>query len=149
MKIRKATKKDFSGYLWLKREEEKHFTKLLGKRFSISDKEYKKEFLTIFKSKKNILLLAEEMGVIIGFLYGTLFKNLHDSGGFIEVIYVSNDYRRKGVATTLMKEFTKTVKKKKLKKIQLSVNVKNINAFGFYKKIGYKLHHYDMKKEIK
>ena len=140
MRIRKATKKDFSEYLRLKREEEVYFAELLDKRFSISDAEYKKEFFTILKSKKSILLVDEERGIIVGFLYGTFFKNLYDSGGFIEVIYVEKDHRRKGVATELMREFTKIVKKKRLKKIQLSVNVKNVEAFEFYKKIGYELH---------
>jgi len=107
----------------------------------------KKNFLRF--SKKSILLVDEERGIIVGFLYGTFFKNLYDSGGFIEVIYVEKDHRRKGVATELMREFTKIVKKKRLKKIQLSVNVKNVEAFEFYKKIGYELHHYDMKKELK
>ena len=149
MKIRKAAKRDFLHYLLLKREEEQYFTKLLNKKFSISDKEYKKEFLDVLKSKKSLLLVAELNGKLIGFIYGTFFKNIHDSGGFIEVIYVAKDHRRSGVASVLMHEFTKEVKKKKLKKIQLSVNVKNTSAFNFYKKIGYKLHHYDLKKEMK
>jgi len=51
MRIRKATKKDFSEYLRLKREEEVYFAELLDKRFSISDAEYKKEFFTILKKE--------------------------------------------------------------------------------------------------
>jgi len=44
----------------------------------------------------------------------------------------------------LMKSFIKFLKAKNIKKCKLGVNIKNKKAIKLYKKLGFKLSHYEM-----
>jgi len=149
MNIRKATKEDFENYYKLKKEEEKDYSQIIQEKIpSLSKKEYKKDFDEIFSSRKNILLVMEENKRLIGFLYGTKQGNKKNIKGYIEVLFVSKDGRRKGVASSLIKEFIKILKQRNIKKIQLSVNTKNIGAIKLYEKLGFEIFKHEMRKKI-
>jgi len=149
MNLRKAKKKDFGEYLKLKREEEKEYSQIIREKIPhLSKKEYTKDFNDIFSSKNNILLVAEENKKVAGFLYGTFQGKKNKGKGYIEVIFVSKKHRNCGIASNLIKDFIKSTKNKGYHKIQLSVNIKNINALKLYEELGFKIFKYELKKKI-
>ena len=148
MKLRKADKKDFEGYYKLKKEEEIDYSKIIHKKIpSLSKKEYKKDFDKILSSKKNTLIFTEENRFLAGFLYGTTYGNKKEGRGYVEVLFISRKFRRKGIASLLINRFITILKQKGYKRIQLSVNTQNKGAIKLYEKLGFKLHHYELKKE--
>ncbi|MEI6849742.1 MAG: GNAT family N-acetyltransferase [archaeon] len=150
MIIRKAKKEDFFSYIILKREEEKDISKVLNKKIkSPSSFVLKKKFNEIISSKKELILFVESENKLIAYLHGMVFKNIYNRGGWVEDIFVLNDFRKKGIATSLIKEFIKIINNKGIKKLHLSVNVKNETALKLYKKLGFEMYHYDLKKEWK
>lgn len=150
MRIRKAKKEDFSGYLKLKREEEKDYSKITGKKINyLKDSLLKKEFLEILRDKKILLLVIEENKKLIGYMHATFFKNIYRKGGYVGDIFVLKEFRRKGIATKLINKFIKVLKNRGYKMISLSVSIKNKKAVRLYKKLGFNICHYDLKKEWK
>ena len=89
---------------------------------------------------------------IIGFIYGFL---KHEKGefakenvGFIDAIYVKNEYRKQGIASQLVEEFYKWCKSKDVKYVEVSSYIKNDDACNLYKKFGFETTSYYMRKSI-
>ncbi|MFR2533856.1 MAG: GNAT family N-acetyltransferase [Clostridia bacterium] len=82
---------------------------------------------------KSNFWLAIDNGKIIGSI-GLLVK---DEVGEIKRVYVSKDYRRKGIGTLLYNKLEQISKNMKIKELQLSVGINLENAHHFYEKIGY------------
>lgn len=150
MKIRKANKKDFKEYLKLKREEEKDYSKIIREKIVYPrDSVMKKEFNKFNSTKDNIVFVVENKQILVGYLHGSYFNNSYKKGGFIEDIFVTKRFRGRGLAKSLINYFTKTVKAKKYDVVQLSVNPKNNVALNLYKKLGFEIYHFSLKKKIK
>ena len=150
MRIRKAKKEDFYEYLNLKREEERDYSKIVGKKIIYpKNRILKKEFLEILRDKKILLLVIEENKKLIGYMHATFFKNIYRKGGYVGDIFVLKEFRRKGIATKLINKFIKILKNRRYKMISLSVNIKNKKAVRLYKKLGFNICNYDLKKEWK
>src|SRR3989338_8934537 len=136
MKIQKATKKDFKEYYYMNNEMLKEYSETIRKKIQIlGEKKSGKIFKKIISNKKSCLLLAKEREAC-GYLYGTIFENPFNTGGYIEDIMVLKKYRKKKIGRKLIKEFANILKKRKLNKILLSVNIKNKKAFNLYKNTG-------------
>jgi aminoglycoside 6'-N-acetyltransferase I len=150
MKIKEAKKEDFEEYLKLKREEEKDLKSYLKIDISYpKDEVLRKEFSKIIRDKKSLLLIVELNKKLIAYVYSTFFNNAYTKGGYIEDIFVLRAFRRKGVAKSLINHCIDVAKKRGYNKVQLSVNIKNKRAIKLYKKLGFKIYHYDLKKEWK
>ena len=120
MKIQKATKKDFKEYYYMNNEMLKEYSKTIRKKIQIlGEKKSGEIFKKIISNKKSCLLLAKEREAC-GYIYGTIFENPFNTGGYIEDIMV----------------------------LILSVNIKNKKAFNLYKNTGFKIIKYDMEKRI-
>lgn len=149
MKIRKATKKDFGQYSRLKKEDIAEYSKIIKQKIKVAqDTQIKKEFDGILKSKDHLILVAETNKELIGYLTGSITKNIWQHSGYIDDVFVIKDFKRKGIATKLMKTFMKIIKTKKIKKCRLGVNTKNKKAIKLYKKLGFKIVHYEMDLKI-
>ena len=144
MKIRKATKKDWDRYYKIVVEK---FEDKGDKVPPIND--IKKEFDRTLSSKEDNLIFAEFNDVVIGYLHGKLKQNYWSSGGSIEYLFVSKKFRRRGIATKLINEFVSLMKKKNFVKVTLMVNLKNKNAEKLYKKLGFEITNYVMRKKLK
>jgi ribosomal protein S18 acetylase RimI-like enzyme len=114
-----------------------------------------KEFLKSIG--KNIVVVAERKGKLIGYASGTLKKSTKkDSekavirvdgfgkgGVYVDLgsIYVLKEYRRGGVGKSLLRAFVKEVKRRGIKQITLaSVNKGNPEALiALYKKLGFRI----------
>lgn len=144
MKIRKATKKDFKKYLELVRISDREYSKIIGKRIKTIDKEVKKYFDKSISSKNHLILVAENNNNLVGYLVASLFIGINNKFGYIDHIFVSQDYRKNKIGELLVKEFRMILKKKKLSRIKLAVNIRNKRAIKFYRKLGFKTYSYEM-----
>lgn len=81
---------------------------------------------------KDMFLVVERKGEILGYIIGTKgFKKIN-----IASIAVKKKYRRRGIATELIKHFIKKVKGR-TKVIHLQVRVSNKEAIALYEKMGF------------
>jgi ribosomal protein S18 acetylase RimI-like enzyme len=148
MKIRKASKKDSKEYLDLRKENLNEYSKTIRKEIKISEKKIKQEFKEIFSDTKKNLIVLEKDKKLRGYFIGSLLINPWKEMGYLDDIFVQKNFRRNGFGTLLIKEFVKTLKSKKINTLRLGVNLKNKVALKMYNKIGFKITHYEMDKEI-
>ena len=146
IKITKAKKNDFKEYLGLKEKSLKEYSKITQQKIPINHKEIKKEFKEFFNSPKRFLLFAKDGNTIVGFLIGTLITYIFRKTGYIDDIFVKREFRKKGIASLLIKNFIQITEKKGARKFRLGVNPKNKNAIKLYKKLGFKITHYELEK---
>lgn len=137
-------KKDWPNYLALRIEDEKEYQKIIhGYREITSTKELKKEFDEIIKSKEKILLVAELSNRLNGFLFGDV------ATGKIDFVFVSKKFRSRGIANSLITEFSAILKKKNAKTIVLEINSKNKKALDVFRKLGFRIYATRIKMERK
>lgn len=114
--------------------------KLAGKEIKWWQPLSKLEFLKILKHKK-LLYVAEEKGEIIGYLSGTIKgKKL-----ILENVFVKKEFRKKGVATELIKKFSSDWENKDMKETRLHCPER---LKEFYEKLGFRITALVMKKEF-
>jgi ribosomal protein S18 acetylase RimI-like enzyme len=162
MKIRKATLKDVEQIWKIEVEDRVYHTKITKKKYSLLnkgsiDQTAKKEFLKwrtkTLKDKNRIFLVAEEKNEIIGHVVGTFstwewsenpprFLNLDSIGVF-------SKQRKKGIATKLIQELEKYVKKRNVEFIYLGHWIKNDIAHELYKKNKFEDFRMEMVKRLK
>ena len=102
---------------------------------------HKKERLSGFtkgmKSKLEYWIVVENKKEIIGFGQVEIKKeNKKDS--IINMVYVSKDFRRKGIGFKISKELIKWLKSKKVKTVSGGVFIKNKPSIKMQKKLGFK-----------
>ncbi len=147
VKIRQAKKSDLGQYVKLRKINLKEYFKIIGKKQKIISKQIEKEFKDLFSSKRFILIAEDE--VMKGYLIGTLITTPYAKEGYIDDIFVAQNFRLKNIGSSLIKELIKIFKKKKIKKFRLGVHLKNKKAIKLYKKLGFKITHYEMEKNVK
>jgi ribosomal protein S18 acetylase RimI-like enzyme len=86
---------------------------------------YSPEFVsgTIKSKSRNLVLIAEDQGKIVGLLMAELWKNKKFS--FLLDIFVKEEYRNKGTASMLEEEYEKICKKLKIDEINTLVLLDN------------------------
>lgn len=146
MNIRRATKKDISQIINLEKERIEEGSRINKERWNEIIRQMKKDFHDIISSKSRILLLIEENKKIVAYLLGEIVITVYQRSGKIEDIFVSQSYRRMGLAQKIIKEFVRVLKIKEINKIKLDVNLKNKKAINLYKKLGFKIIQYVMAK---
>ena len=102
----------------------------------------------MLKSKDHLILVAEEENKIIGYLTGSIIKNIWQHSGYIDDVFTSKDSKRKGVGFHLIQTFIKYLKTKGIKNCKLEVNKKNNHALKLYKKLGFETTSYEMDLKI-
>jgi len=80
-------------------------------------------------------LVAEEGGKVVGYVIGLVRKW---GEGHVVSLAVHPEYRRKGVATALMKELLRRFNDKGVRAARLEVRVSNEAAIKLYEKLGFK-----------
>ncbi|PIN93262.1 hypothetical protein COU56_03750 [Candidatus Pacearchaeota archaeon CG10_big_fil_rev_8_21_14_0_10_31_9] len=147
MKIQKAKKEDLRKYLKIKRESLKEYSKMSGCKINLTDNQIKKELIESINNPKKFTLLIGD-GEIAGYLIGSIIISEHKSYGYIDDIFIYRKFRGHGLGTDLIKEFIKILKHKKINKLRLGVNINNKKAIKLYERLGFKLKHYEMDKEL-
>jgi len=100
-----------------------------------------------FVKTKGIKFYIEDKGKEIARAYLYLIKNDFRKChyGFIEDVYVEEEYRHQGLSSNLHKELIKAAKKNKCYKIVANSRYSHKKVHQFYKKLGFK----DFGKEFK
>lgn len=132
MKIRKA-----------KLEDKEEIMKLVRNLYSKSAPKIVKKWKRGYNKLIKITLVAEVNKKVIAFLSFIIHKN----DIYIEDVYVLPKYRRKGIATKLLKKIDYIRKKLKKKYLMVNNRKKDKNAFRLYKKFGFQI--YSNKKSLK
>ena len=148
-RIRKARKRDLNTYLFLRKLATKEYSKLKKKKINLPNNFIKKRFREIISSKNTFLLLVESNTDVAGYLTVSLIKNVNQKMGYVDDIFVLKEFRKKGLGSLLIKELISILKKKKFKKIRLGAYIDNKKALDLYKKLGFKLTHYEFEKRLK
>jgi len=78
---------------------------------------------TIKSKSRNLVLIVEDKGMIVGFLFAELWKNKKFS--FLCDIFVKEDYRNKKIASMLQEEYEKICRKLKIEDIDALVLLEN------------------------
>lgn len=84
--------------------------------------------------KNGDFYVVKEGDKIIG--YGGFTKAMNEAS--LVNLAISQDYRRKGIATKLLEHLIKIAKEKKVERMFLEVRRENIGAISFYCKNGFK-----------
>jgi ribosomal protein S18 acetylase RimI-like enzyme len=97
-----------------------------------------------------VLLVADADGKIIGFIDHWVINDFVHGGklGCIQNLYVSPEYRRKGVGSTLLKEMIKRAKANGVLEIHVSTEFDNKDAIEFYRKQGFPEEHLQLEMEL-
>ena len=161
MKVRRGTNKDFEEIWQIEIEDRIYHKKITRKEYSQLnkskiDKKARIEFLKWrqkdLKDKNKMFLIAEEDNKIMGHIGGHIFKWIWSDNPpkvfNIDTIGVLSKYKKKGIATKLIKELEKMLKKKGVKFTYLGVWGKNKPANKLYKKNNYKTYRTEMVKKI-
>ncbi len=141
MDFRQAKKQDFELFLPVKKE--------FCTDYGISGKSkgfILKEFLEYFE--KGAIFLAVEKDKVVGYLLGTIEKDLYEEFGYIGEIFVTKVYRGKGVSTKLKDKFIGFLKLKNISKCRIEVSPEN-SALKKYMKWGFKVDKYRMEIKLK
>ena len=98
----------------------------------------KQHIASLLTNYNSISLVAKINDRIVGFILGIIHFERNYLIGHILTIDVSPQYRRRGVAQSLLREIEKIFREKGVKSCRLEVREDNIAALRLYQKLGYK-----------
>lgn len=143
MIIKKVDNKEEANYcdklLSLLIQDEKKYNENIKDDYIVSN-----WYQNLYDKKNNALFIVLDNNSIVGYIYVKIITS--DNGpekeqeASISGLYVISEYRRKGIATSLIKEVKKWCLKKDIKYINLSVLSKNEAALNLYNKESFNEH---------
>ncbi len=103
--------------------------------------EYPKKWIKnlILHKKENMVIIAYEDKELVGFLIAHLLKGIRDS--ILNNIYVKPKYRKKGIASLLLKNYESNAKKRGMKFSAAMSQTENKKIRNFNEKHNYKRGH--------
>jgi len=93
-------------------------------------------FIDLYSYWPEGFMVAEEAGMIIGFIFGILLSRIDAR---ILMLAVDEGQRTRGLGTILYREFQRQCASKGIRVISLEVRVSNLGAIRFYEKMGFQL----------
>jgi ribosomal-protein-alanine N-acetyltransferase len=93
-------------------------------------------FNYFYETYPDLFIVAEIGQKIIGFINGVKIDTMKVK---ILMLAVSEDYRKKNIASSLLTQFENAIIKEGMKEIELEVRTINKKATKFYQKSGYKI----------
>ncbi len=154
MIVRKATEADLDSIVKLGRKLNEYHEKFDGFYWLKEDIEEKlREFYSKNISSENTLLLVAEIdGEIVGFTLGKIQKYPPifqiEEFGYLSDTFVKEEYRRKRIGEKLTHEMLEWFKSRGMKRVELSVDVRNKIGVSAWTKFGFEPFHYRMKKNL-
>jgi len=91
--------------------------------------------------EKNLVLVAMDGDKMVGYLHGEIKDvphYIHGQIGFIQHLFVTEAYRRRGIGERLYNEIINWFHSRNIKLVHLDALVKNKVASSFWRKRGYK-----------
>ena len=131
MEIRKANQQDIEqitnyGLILLKQHSDldPYFTPIKS-----VDKVYRKFLESCLNSDYKLLLVAERDGKLMGYAVGEIQSRSQifqiTENGYINDVFVEEEYRKQGIANRFLKELKEWFKSKNIKYVELTVHAKN------------------------
>lgn len=130
--VLEVAKKSFAEEFEIIGFDPDHIKKMADEIFGISGKIFL-GLLTLLGKEPFKLFVAEINGKVVG----TTMVNPKGKLGYIGAVMVHPTYRRRGIATKLMKRALNYIRKKKLSRAVLHVVSTNTSAKGLYHKLGF------------
>ena len=148
--IRKASFKDTNEIndmlTSLIQDEREKYNNNINENYKVKD--FYEKFID---NEDKIIFVAKENNIILGYVYGFV----QDSGSLynkkvaqLDALFVKEEYRGKGIAKRLMKEFINWAEEKGVTYIELSVCKDNTNAISLYENEGFCIDKICLKKEL-
>lgn len=104
-------------------------------------------------SGKNFLLVAKNKNKLVGFAYASIFRDypfvVSELVGAINDVYVSPEYRGKGIGKKLLAECLSKLKAKGVNSVRVTVLTESKAANKLYEKSGFKVSKYGMIKTLR
>jgi len=150
MRVRKAKPEDLGRIIGLHWEMEAFHTKFDRKFYAKESRAShlrmaRKHFAKLMVAPRVILLVAEERGMIVGYLHGSVVDRPPiyrlKKQGVIDELAVSRAFRRRGAAARLLEAAHRELRGRGAAMTLLDVDAKNAGARRFYSKSGYRCRH--------
>ncbi len=142
MIFRKFAEKDIPQVLKICREMREHHRRVLNGYFKPIDEAYELKSLQETLNDDNALaLVAEEGDTICGWLCAEFASRpylINENVCHLCELGVLPDFRRQGIAESLMKKLFAEAKRRGVSEIDLGVFNDNTIAYKFYQKLGFK-----------
>jgi len=90
----------------------------------------------LFAHLGDTCVIAEDDGVLVGFLVGFLSQSLADTG-YVHYAGVHPDYRGRGVGHELYRRFADEVRRRGCTKLLAETGTWNVKSIAFHEKIGF------------
>lgn len=118
---------------------------------SITVAELKKYITEELGDPSRFLMCALNDNTVVGFIRGTLRSKPEDrSRGYaiLNDLFIEQNYRKKGIASSLILKFKEWIKTHNLYRVELSVDIRNTLGIDFWTKSGFKTYQYKMYLEL-
>lgn len=113
---------------------------------------WRKHFATVIEDAQRCVLVAEQEGVLIGFINGSLQQNppifVEQYVGEIASAVVTAGYRRRGIGKQLYRELARWFRERGVSVIQLDAAAANPVARAFWQKMGFGDHLLRLRTEL-
>lgn len=136
MEIRLANKEDLKLFIPIKRD--------FNEEYGISENSenfIKEEFEDYLNKGCTVFAIVDSK--IIGYLSGIIEEDMYEMFGHIGEVFVSKEFKGKGISTKLKDKFLEFLKSKNINLCRIDVNPDN-PAQEAYKKWGFKIDKYRM-----
>lgn len=122
-------------------QDERQYDNTLDENFVVKD-----YFKKVIKDNNNLLYGYFVDNKIIGYIF---FKHTKDMGNvyLVDGMFVKEEYRRKGIAKSLIKFGMDELKNRNIDYIDINVMANNYIAFNLYKSLGFKEFRIGLRKE--
>jgi GNAT superfamily N-acetyltransferase len=144
MLIREAGREDLPGVVGLLADDD------LGKAgdYTVVDSDYERAFDAVAADPRNLLVVAEENGQVIGCLQITYIPGLNRHGAercLLETVHVRSDRRGHGIGGELMTWAIDQARRRGCGVVQLTSDKRRVDAHRFYGRLGFIASHEGMK----
>lgn len=141
VEVRKATLADEEDVAILIRE----LGQILGITGDVNPVAWYSTLRKMIASPEWSFLLAEERSTKVGLLILLILPSLYHGGNYASIteMVVSKDAQNKGVGAVLVEEAKRVARMMGCEEIDVSVEVENEKAKGFYEKLGFAKKHAD------
>ena len=113
---------------------------------------YSEYFERLVRSEDAVVMVAEDNGTIVGYLAAKIEDRPpvfeEDKRGWVDSVYVLENYRGQGIGRKLTEETLKWLKNKGIKQVELSVDSKNEFGYKVWKSLGFETWQIIMKKSL-
>jgi ribosomal protein S18 acetylase RimI-like enzyme len=145
MDITQATEQDFEAVSELFRGLDAHHARLLPERVKAAAElpRSRAEFIAYITGDEKVMLLARDADAVIGFANLAIYEIAETASrvgrkfAHLDNLYVVPEYRRAGVATTLIRESKHWCAQRGVTKMELQVYNANNTALALYESLGF------------